>query len=178
MDWVLCGCKGVFAPRYAGATWKASTGDTGFLDSNHASDQVTRRSRTGILIFLNCAPTVWISRRQNTIETSSFGSEIAAMKQGVEVIEGLRYKLRMMGTPLDGHAHVKADNMSVIKNSSTPASMLKKKSNSIAYHYVRERAASGAIVVSYEPTEANLADMLTKTQSGPTRLRLVRGVLK
>ena len=151
---------------------------TGFLDSDHASDQVTRRSRTGILIFLNRAPTVWISRRQNTIETSSFGSEFAAMKQGVEVIEGLRYKLRMMGIPLDGHAHVKADNMSVIKNSSTPESMLKKKSNSIAYHYVRERAASGAIVVSYEPTETNLADMLTKTQSGPTRLRLVRGVLK
>jgi hypothetical protein len=55
--------------------------------------------------------------------------------------------------------------------------MLKKKSNSIAYHAVRERAASGAIAVSYEPTQSNLADMLTKSQSGPTRKALVSHVL-
>jgi hypothetical protein len=83
----------------------------------------------------------------------------------------------MMGVPLDGHTHIKADNMSVIKNSSIPESVLKKKSNSVAYHYVRERAASGAIQVSYKPTESNLADMLTKTQSGPTRTRLASRVL-
>jgi hypothetical protein len=151
---------------------------TAFIDSDHAGDKVTRRSRTGILVFLNRAPIVWISKKQNSIETSSFGSEFTAMKQGVEVCEGLRYKLRMMGVPLDGHTHVKADNMSVVRNTSVPESMLKKKSNSIAYHYVRERAASGAIVVSYEPTDTNLADMLTKLQPGPTRKRLVSKVLK
>jgi hypothetical protein len=86
--------------------------------------------------------------------------------------------IRMMGILLDGHAHVTADNMSVIKNSSSPKSMLNmKKSNSIAYHYVREREQlhSGAIVVSYKPTKTNLADMLTKTLSGPTRLHLAHG---
>jgi hypothetical protein len=36
------------------------------------------------------------------------------MKTGVEITEGLRYKLRMMGVPLDGPAHVKVDNMSVV----------------------------------------------------------------
>ena len=36
------------------------------------------------------------------------------MKTAVELIEGLRYKLRMMGIPLDGKTFVKADNMSVI----------------------------------------------------------------
>jgi hypothetical protein len=151
---------------------------TMFVDSDHAGDKVTRRSRTGILIFLNRAPVVWLSKKQNSIETSSFGSEFTAMKQGVEICEGLRYKLRMMGVPLDGHTHVKADNMSVVKNTSNPESMLKKKSNSIAYHYVRERAAAGAIVVSYEPTDTNLADMLTKSQPGPTRKRQASMVLK
>ena len=46
----------------------------------------------------------------------------------------------MMGVPLDGPAYVKADNMSVVHNCSTPASMLKKKSNSIAYHYIRDHS--------------------------------------
>jgi Reverse transcriptase (RNA-dependent DNA polymerase) len=150
---------------------------TTFVDSDHAGDKVTRRSRTGVLVFLNRAPIVWFSKKQNSIETSSFGSEFTAMKQGVEISEGLRYKLRMMGVPLDGCTHIKADNMSVIKNTSVPESMLKKKSNSIAYHYVRERAASGAIAVSYEPTQSNLADMLTKAQPGPTRKALVSHVL-
>ncbi len=143
----------------------------------HAGDKVTRRSRTGVLVFLNRAPIVWYSKKQNSIESSTFGSEFTAMKTGVEITEGLRYKLRMMGVPLDGPTHVKADNMSVVKNSSIPESMLKKKSNSIAYHYVRERAASGAVAISYEPTGANVADMLTKIQPGPVRKRLVRMVL-
>ena len=150
---------------------------TTFVDSDHAGDKVTRRSRTGVLVFLNRAPIVWFSKKQNSIETSSFGSEFTAMKVGVEISEGLRYKLRMMGVPLTGCTHVKADNMSVVTNSSLPESTLKKKSNSIAYHYVRERAASGAIAVSYEPTDTNPADMLTKIQPGPVRKRLVAGVL-
>lgn len=53
----------------------------------------------------------------------------------------MRYKLRMLGVPLDGHAHIRVDNMSVVKNSSVPESVLKKKSNSIAYHFCREAMA-------------------------------------
>jgi len=114
-----------------------------FVDSDHAGDTVTRRSRTGVIIFVkNKAPITWYSKKQGSIETSSFGSEFMAMKTAVEMTEGLRYKLRMMmGVPFDGPANVMADNMSVVKNTSIPESVLKKKSNSIAYHYVRERAA-------------------------------------
>ena len=130
-----------------------------------------------MLIFFNKAPIAWYSKKQNSIETSSFGSEFTAMKVATELSEGLRYKLRMMGIPLDGPTHVKADNMSVINNTSKPESVLKKKSNAIAYHYVRERAAMGTIEVTYEPPDTNLADALTKIQSGTTRQRLMSNVL-
>jgi len=92
-------------------------------------------------------------------------------------VEGLRCKLRMMGVPIDGPCNVKADNMSMVRNSSVPESQLKKKSNSIAYHCVCERAAAGVATVNYELTGSNLADMLTKTQSGAVRLHLVKFVL-
>jgi len=82
-----------------------------------------------------------------------------------------------MGVPINGPCNVKADNMSMVRNSSVPELQLKKKSNSIAYHYVREPAAAGVVIINYEPTGSNLADMLTKTQSGAVRLRLVRFVL-
>ena len=150
---------------------------TSYIDSDHAGDKVTRRSRTGVFIFLNRALIVWYSKKQCSIETSSFGSEFSAMKTGTELIEGLRYKLRMMGVPIDGPCHVKADNLSVVRNSSQPESTLKKKSNSIAFHYVRERAAARVISVQYEPTDTNLADMLTKIQAGHKRLEMARRVL-
>ena len=150
---------------------------TCFVDSDHAGDLVSRRSRTGVLIFCNMAPIVFHSKKQGSIEGSSFGSEFSAMKTGVELVEGIRYKLRMMGCPLDGPTHVKADNMSVIYNVSNPESTLKKKSCSIAYHYVREHAAFKVCSISYINTLENLADMFTKSQPGEVRRRLVQKVL-
>ena len=152
---------------------------TTWVDSDHAGDAVSRRSRTGVLIQCGMAPILWCSKKQGSIETSSFGSEISAMKTAVELTEGLRYKLRMMGVRLDGPCHVKADNMSVIHNCSKPASQLKKKSNSIAYHYVRERCAGKHPVcsVTYVKSEDNISDMLTKSQPGPVRKRLAEKIL-
>ena len=72
-----------------------------FVDANHAGDKTTRRLMTGILIFCNRAPTIWHSKQQNGVETSSFGSEFTAMKNAVELITVLRYKLRMFGVPID-----------------------------------------------------------------------------
>ena len=150
---------------------------TMFVDASHAANVVTRQSRTGVLIFLNRAPILWYSKKQHSIETSTFGSEFQALKVGMELLLGLRYKVRMMGIPLDGYAHIKVDNMSVVKNSSVPESQLKKKSNSVAFHFVRQMAAADVGRISYEPSETNLADMLTKIQAGPVRKRLAQMVL-
>jgi hypothetical protein len=53
---------------------------TFFVDSDHADDVVNRRSRTGVLIYVNRSPIVFYSKKQGSIETSSFGSELSAMK--------------------------------------------------------------------------------------------------
>jgi hypothetical protein len=52
------------------------------------------------------APIVWFSKRQPTVESSVFGAEFFAMKNGIETCYGLRYKLRMMGVTLSGPAYV------------------------------------------------------------------------
>lgn len=148
-----------------------------FFDVDHAGNKVTRRSHTGVLIFVNKAPIIWYSKRQNTVETSTFGSEFVALKIATEIIQGLRYKLRMMGVALDGPANVFCDNQSVVTNSSTPESTLKKKHISICYHRVREACAMRMIRIAYEHTSANLADCLTKNLSGPTLKGLISRIL-
>jgi hypothetical protein len=73
-----------------------------FVDADHAGCHATRRSHTGILIYVQNTPIIWYSKRQNTVESSTFGSEFIAMKTAVEQVEALQYKLRMMGIAIDG----------------------------------------------------------------------------
>ena len=61
----------------------------------------------------------------------------------MEVSQGLRYILRMMGVPIEGLTRIYGDNMSTIHNTQHPESQLKKKSNSICYHAAREAVAMG-----------------------------------
>ena len=71
-----------------------------FLDADHESNRLTRRSQMGVLIFINSTPVMFFSKKQNTVEISTFGSEFIASRIAVEIIESLRYKLRMFGVPL------------------------------------------------------------------------------
>jgi hypothetical protein len=80
----------------------------------------------------------------------------------VDLIEGLRYKLRMFGVPIDGPANVLLDNMTVIQNSTIPSLTIKKKHNAICYHRIREAVASGIIHIAKIDTKENLADFFTK----------------
>ena len=86
------------------------------VDSDHSGDKKTRRSRIGFIIFCNLAPVIWLSKQQATIETSVFGAEFVAMKQGIETVRGLPYKILMMGVPLSGPTYVYGDNKSQVIN--------------------------------------------------------------
>jgi hypothetical protein len=133
-----------------------------FVDSDHAGDKATRRSQTGVLIFCCRAPILSYSKRQNSVETSTYGSELVAMRQAIDLVKALRYKLRMFGIPIDGPTDIFCDNESVFKNVSKPESVLSKKQHSISYHSAREAVASGIVRVAKEGTATNLADLFTK----------------
>jgi len=150
-----------------------------YVDSSHANDKVNRRSRTGFFVFLNSALIQWQSKKQPTIETSVFGAEFVAMKVGIETTRGIRYKLRMMGVPLSGPTYVWGDNMSVIHNTQKPDSTLKKKSNSICYHAIRESVAMKESLTAHVRSNENFADIATKIiPSGQLREHLVSGMLR
>ena len=100
------------------------------------------------------------------------------MKQCCEYLRGLVYKLRMMGIPCEGPVYIEADNQSVLANTTIPDSTLKKKSQSIAYHMVREGVARDEWRTAYVSTAENEADLLTKQlPSGEKRKRFVRNFI-
>ena len=47
---------------------------TCFVDADHAGNVVTFRSHTGVLIYVMNAPIICFSKKQNTVESSTFGS--------------------------------------------------------------------------------------------------------
>ena len=85
-----------------------------------------------------------------------------ALKYATEYVRGLRYKLRSMGIPVNECTFIYGDNQSVLCNTTTPHSQLKKKSNSVAYHHVREGSALNKWRTTYIRTDDNTSDLMTK----------------
>ena len=133
-----------------------------FVDSDHAGDKVSCRLRSGFLIYMKTALVQWFTKKQSTVETSVFGTEFVAMKQGIDALQGLIYKLRMMGISMSSPSYIYGDNMLVIHNSSKPESVLRKKSNSVCYHSVHESVAMDGSLVGHILSKDNIADLLTK----------------
>ena len=83
-----------------------------------------------------------------------------------------------MGIPCEDPTFIYGDNQSVLANTTIPDSTLKKKSQSIAYHFVQEGAAQDEWRMTYVNTHENEADLLTKQlPSGEKRKSFVRKLL-
>jgi hypothetical protein len=107
---------------------------TVYIDADHRYDLVTRRSIIGILVMMNNTPIIWIYKRQKTVETSAYGSELVASRIATELIVEVSYMLWSLGVALVAQALMLGDNMSVVFNNTVPSSVLNKKHNVIEYH--------------------------------------------
>ena len=119
------------------------------VDSDHAHDQKTRRSLTGLLAFVGSTPVVWMSKRQGSIASSTYAAKFSALRTATEEAMSLRYMLRCLGfnVPSDGSCPTKIfnDNLNVVLNAQNPAADLSKKHVAISFHVVREAVAAGII---------------------------------
>ena len=135
---------------------------TYFVDADHAHDHQTRRSITGLICLIGCTPVHWISKRQGTVETSTYGAEFNAMRTATEEIMAHRYILRSLGVPVSRPTILYGDNMGVIQNATMPLAQCKKKHNALSFHRVREAAAHHITDPRKIDTNDNYADIFTK----------------
>src|SRR5688500_6787209 len=122
--------------------------------------------------FLIWGTVSWLSKRQKTVESSTYGSEMVASRIAIEQIIALRYCLYMIGVNLEPTSVLVGDNMAVVLNTTIPSSALKKKHQACNYHKVRESIAAGFIRYGHIKSEENVADLLTKPLSKAVFLRL------
>jgi hypothetical protein len=133
-----------------------------YEDANLYHDMLTGRAVTGVLHMINGTPVDWYSKRQDTVETATYGSEFVAARIATEQIIDLRTTLRYLGVPIKGKAYMFGDNQSVITSSTLPHSKLSKRHNALSYHRVREAIAAKIINFVHIFGVDNPADVLSK----------------
>ena len=113
--------------------------------------------------MVGSTPIIWESKRQTSVQTSTFGAEFTALKKAVEKSIMLRYHLRSMGVKVNNNTKIWVDNMAVILNATNPGSTLNKKHVALAYHFVREHVANKVISIMKIDSAYNYADPFTKS---------------
>jgi len=87
---------------------------------------------------------------------------MVATRIAVDLIVEMRYKLRMLGVPVECSAMLLGDNISVVLNTTIPSCPLKKKHLACAYHRIREAIAAKIIDFAHVVSGENVTDLFTK----------------
>ena len=135
---------------------------TTYKDANLLHDMTSGKAVTGVLHFLNQTPIEWFTRKQAMVETATYGAEFSAARSAIEQIAGMRHFLRYLGVPIEDTSYLFGDNESVVTSFTIPHSQLRKRHQSLSYHYTREAIASDMVRFTHISSEFNAGDILSK----------------
>jgi len=135
---------------------------TGFCDSNHNGCVDTSRSTTGYIMKLGGAGISWCSRRQKTVALSSCEAEYMAACEATREVTWEVALLAELGYKQPDPIIVYSDSQSALSLIDNPVFHDRSKHIAARYHFVREKVADGTVQYLYCPTDANVADLLTK----------------
>jgi hypothetical protein len=121
-------------------------------------DITSGKSVTGILHLVNKTPIDWYSKKQATVETATYGSELVCVEQVID----LRNTLRYLGVPIRDKSYMFGDKKSVVDINMQLHTKLHKRHTMLSFHHVREAIASGIVGFFYIPGDINPADILSK----------------
>ena len=115
------------------------------LDVNLLHCLATGASLTACLHFCNRISTDLYSKKQSTVEMTTYGSEFVAAKIATKLIMDLRYSLRYLEVPIKSKSYMFGDNRSVVTSATLPHSTLSKRHNILTLYRVREAIATKII---------------------------------
>lgn len=164
--------------------WEFSLAKTHFTlkaysDSDWDGCPITRRSTEGFCTFLGKNLIYWSFKKQPTISKSSTEAEYRSLSEAASEITWISSVLRELGIPLLATPELYGGNLSFVYLTANPAFHKRTKHFETDYHYVRERVALGALVVTHVPWILQVADIFTKSLPVDSfcRLRTKLGVL-
>lgn len=136
-----------------------------FTDADWGSDVDSRRSVSGYVFNMSGGAISWKSHKQATVALSSTEAEYVALGEAVQEsiwLAQLCNELGMMTTPIG----ISCDNQSAIMLAESTGYRPRTKHIDIKYHFLRQHVEQKNIMVTFVPTDENVADVLTKAVTG------------
>ena len=125
--------------------------------------KATRKSTTGGVIFLNGGPISWSSRQQKIVAQSTAEAEIIAATEVTKEVVHIKLLLTELGVrKTDAPILVNEDNQACILMGNGMKSSRAAKHYEVRLHFLQESIKSKVIRFKYCPTDAMIADCLTK----------------
>ncbi|GAA5895970.1 hypothetical protein JCM6882_005575 [Rhodosporidiobolus microsporus] len=119
------------------------SGLVAWVDADHTGCVVTRRSMTGIVVSLDGSTVLSISRRQTTVTTSTFTSELAAMNTALQQLEWFKAVISSLPIGNTTPITVKSDNKSAVDAIHDETYVEQRKHHDVQLRYVRQQVTSG-----------------------------------
>lgn len=134
-----------------------------FSDASFASDNLDRKSMTGMVLCYNASPVAWSAKKQSIIALSTTEAEYVAMASALQMLETSRRMLIEVGVQAKGTSSLNTDNQATVQMVSQMHGTKRRKFIDLRHHYIRDIIQQNDIRVYHVPAEAQFADMFTKS---------------
>lgn len=131
-----------------------------YSDADYASDEITRRSVSG-MVFKFSGAIVWASKQQQSVALSITEAEYIGASEATKDAVWLS-RLFSEISPMKTVLLLLVDNASAIKLVKNPTFHKRSKHIDVRAHFVRERVQNGELKIEHIPSEEQVADILTK----------------
>ncbi|GJZ65658.1 integrase [Tanacetum coccineum] len=139
--WYLKGTvgQGILLPQDGGCNL------TAYFDYDWLGCPITRRSRTGYLLFFGGAPISWKTKKQNVVSRSSVKAEYRSMASTVREILWMWWLLKELSIVMTGPTLLFCNNQAARHIANNPVFHERTKHVEMDFYFVRERVESQEI---------------------------------